>query len=449
MTMRELAVRQHVVVGLGMTGLSCARFLAREGLPFMVTDSRTQPPALATFRREFPDVEVCLGGFPAERLASAEALVLSPGVDPREPAIQQASKGGVRLTGDIDLFSRKVQAPLIAITGSNAKSTVTTLVGNMAAQAGKRVAVAGNIGTPVLDLLDGPQPELYVLELSSFQLETTEQLGASVASVLNLSEDHMDRYDSLEDYGLAKQRIFRGCHAAVYNRDDPTTRPAADASLLCYSFGLDEARGEREFGLCQHAGEEYLACAGEAWLPSARLRIPGRHNVANALAALTIGHAAGLPRDAMLEALQSFTGLPHRCQWVATVDGADWYNDSKGTNVGATIAAVEGLAARGRVVLLAGGVGKGADFSALAPVLEQHARVAILFGADAGRIAEALEGRVKILRVESLDAAVAAARAAAKPGDQVLLSPACASFDMFRNYEHRGEMFTAAVEALR
>src|SRR5690606_739338 len=203
-----------------------------------------------------------------------------------------------------------------AITGSNAKSTVTTLVGNMAAQAGKRVAVAGNIGTPVLDLLDGPQPELYVLELSSFQLETTEQLGASVASVLNLSEDHMDRYDSHEDCGQGKQRIFRGCHDAVYSRDEPATRPAADASLLCYSFGLDEARGEREFGLCQHAGEEYLACAGEAWLPSARLRIPGRHNVANALAALTIGHAAGLPRDAMLEALQSFTGLPHRCQWV-------------------------------------------------------------------------------------------------------------------------------------
>lgn len=449
MTMRETAVRQHVVVGLGMTGLSCARFLAREGLPFMVTDSRTQPPSLETFRREFPEVEVHLGGFPSERLASAEALVLSPGVDPREPAIRQARELGVRLTGDIDLFSRKVQVPLIAITGSNAKSTVTTLVGNMAAQAGRRVAVAGNIGTPVLDLLDGTQPEFYVLELSSFQLETTERLGARVASVLNLSEDHMDRYDSLGDYGLAKQRIFRGCDAAVYNRDDPATRPAADAGLVCYSFGLDEAKGEREFGLCQHAGEEYLACAGEAWLPSASLRIPGRHNVANALAALAIGHAAGLPREAMLESLRSFTGLPHRCQWVATVDGADWYNDSKGTNVGATIAAVEGLAPRGQVVLLAGGVGKGADFSALAPVLERHARVVILFGVDAGRIAEALEGRVKSLRVESLDAAVAAARAEAKPGDQVLLSPACASFDMFRNYEHRGEMFTAAVEALR
>lgn len=447
--MTASAVRQHVIVGLGMTGLSCARHLHHEGLPFMAVDSREQPPALAEFRAAFPDVELSLGGFPAERLATAEALVLSPGVDPREPAIRNAAERGVPLTGDIDLFSRKVTAPIIAITGSNAKSTVTTLVGAMAKQAGLRVAVAGNIGTPVLDLLRERQPQLYVLELSSFQLETTRRLGAGVATVLNLSEDHMDRYDSLQAYRLAKQRIYYGCRAAVFNRDDPATRPQAAGDFAHYSFGLDRARGAGEFGLCEQGGREFLACAGEALLEVAELRIPGRHNVANALAALAIGEAAGLPRAAMLEALRQFTGLRHRCQFVARIKEADWYNDSKGTNVGATIAAVEGLSPRGPVVLLAGGVGKGADFRPLAPVLARHARLAILFGADAERIEAVLQGQVRVQRVDSLEAAVAAAHREASPGDQILLSPACASFDMFRNYEHRGEVFMAAVEALR
>lgn len=447
--MTEPAVRQHVIVGLGMTGLSCARHLRHEGLPFMVVDSRTEPPALEAFRSEFPEVELKLGDFPAERLAAATALVLSPGVDPREPAIRNATRHGVRLTGDVDLFSHQVQTPVVAITGSNAKSTVTTLVGEMARQAGLQVAVAGNIGTPVLDLLRGPQPQLYVLELSSFQLETTARLGARVASMLNLCEDHMDRYDSLEQYRRAKLRIFHGCRAAVFNREDPATHPEASDDFECYSFGLDAAEGEREFGLCTRAGREYLAYAGEPWMASDQLRVPGRHNLTNALAALAIGHAAGLPREPMLEALQGFAGLRHRCQWVARIDDADWYNDSKGTNVGATIAAVEGLAPRGPVVLLAGGVGKGADFGALAPVLARHARVVILFGADADRIAASLQGSARILRADSLEAAVEAAHRESRPGDQVLLSPACASFDMFRNYEHRGDVFTAAVEALR
>lgn len=437
----------HVVVGLGKTGLSCARHLQRQGLPFFAVDTRPQPPGLAEFQAEFADSRVECGELRAEMLAPADVIVLSPGVDGRHPLLRQAREQGKRLTGDIDLFARVVEAPLVAITGSNAKTTVTTLVGEMARAAGIRVAVAGNIGTPVLDLLAEAPYALYVLELSSFQLETTSNLGAAVATVLNISPDHMDRYDSMQAYHRAKHRIFQGCRHAVVNRDDALSRPLLPAGVALSSFGLGR-EDSLEFSVIEQAGESWLAFARQALLPVRELKIAGRHNVANALAALALGRAVGLDWEPMLGVLRQYPGLPHRCQWLAEINGVPWYNDSKGTNVGATVAAITSLGTEGRVLLLAGGVGKGADFSVLGPVMARYGRMAILFGEAAPQLAEVLQPVVDVVRVSNLEAAVAHAHAQARPGEQVLLSPACASFDMFRDYEQRGAAFAAAVEEL-
>lgn len=446
--MQAHVVHKHVIVGLGLTGLSCARHLRRRQLPFSAMDTRDVPPGIDAFRSEFPDVDVTLGRLDGAKLAAADVLVLSPGVDPRLPEIRAALGKGVRSTGDIDLFAREIQRPIVAITGSNAKSTVTTLVGEMAQAAGLKVAVAGNIGTPVLDLLAQDAAELYVLELSSFQLETTTDLGAAVATVLNLSEDHMDRYDSMQDYLAAKQRIFQGCRKAVVNCDDPASVPTAALGVETYSFGLGPCADTNAFVVLNHEGREWLAFGQQPLLAVDHLRIAGRHNVANALAALALGHALGLAWEPMLDTLRHFKGLKHRCQWVANLNQVPWYNDSKGTNVGATVAAIEGLARQGKVILLAGGVGKGADFSELAPAMAAHGRSAILFGADAERIAQVLQPVVPVVRAASLQHAVQLAHAEAVAGDVVLLSPACASFDMFRNYEHRGDVFVQAVQEL-
>jgi UDP-N-acetylmuramoylalanine--D-glutamate ligase len=345
------------------------------------------------------------------------------------------------------MFAKVASAPLVAITGSNAKSTVVTLVGEMAKEAGLRTAVAGNIGTPVLDLLNDEPYEIYVLELSSFQLETTFNLNAAVATVLNMSPDHMDRYDSMQAYHRAKHRIFQGCRHVVVNRDDALTRPLLPATVNVTSFGLGP-EDSRDFSVIDQNGKQYLAYERQPLLAVSELKIAGRHNVANALAALALGHSAGLEWEPMLAALRKFPGLPHRCQWVATVDGVPWYNDSKGTNVGASVAAITGLGATARVVLLAGGVGKGAKFTELAPVMRRFGKLAILFGEDADKIELVLAGVVPVQRAASLEDAVNQARASAGAGDLVLLSPACASFDMFNNYEHRGQVFMDTVRAL-
>lgn len=442
------AGNRHVVVGLGKTGLSCARHLRRLGLPFAAVDTRAEPPGIAAFRAEFPDVQTECGELNATTLRDAGTLVLSPGVDPRLPAIRKAIDAGVAVTGDIDLFAKAVTAPLVAITGSNAKSTVVTLVGEMAKQAGIRVAVAGNIGKPVLDLLLDAEYELYVLELSSFQLETTSNLNAEVATVLNMSPDHMDRYASMQAYHRAKHRIFQGCKQAVVNRDDALSRPLLPPAVKVTSFGL--ARDDsRDFSMIGAPGSAQLAFERRALMPVADLKIAGQHNVANALAALALGRAAGLPWEPMLQTLRTFPGLPHRCQWVREVAGIPWYNDSKGTNVGATVAAINGLGPTGKVILLAGGVGKGADFTELAPVMKRFGKLAVLFGEDADKIALVLTPVVKVLRANSLQEAVLLARANAEPGNLVLLSPACASFDMFDNYEHRGAVFAQSVRELQ
>ena len=438
----------RIVVGLGKSGMSLVRFLARQGLPFAVVDTRASPPELATLREQFPQVEVRCGELDVDFLCRASELLISPGLAIATPALQAAAARGVKLSGDIELFARYAKAPIVAITGSNAKSTVTTLVGEMAAAAGKKVAVGGNLGTPALDLLSD-KIELYVLELSSFQLETTEQLNAEVATCLNISEDHMDRYADLQAYHLAKHRIFRGARQVVVNRDDALSRPLVADQLPCWFFGLGKPDFKR-FGLLEENGEKCLGYQFAALLPVRELKIRGAHNQSNALAALALGHAVGLPFEPMLQTLKQFAGLPHRCQWVGEHDAVSYYDDSKATNVGAALAAIEGLGADipGKLVLIAGGDGKGADFSALKSPVGKFCRAVLLLGRDAELLAAALGDAAPLIRVKTLEEAVQRATEVAEAGDAVLLSPACASLDMFKNFEERGRLFAQAVEGL-
>lgn len=441
--------KQRIIIGLGQTGLACARYFRRSGVPFAVCDTRDAPAAADAFRAEFADVELRLGELDTEWLQRAQELVISPGVDKRHPGIAAAVEAGAALIGDIDLFCREAQAPIVAITGSNAKSTVTTLVGLMAERAGLRVGVGGNIGTPALDLLE-QSADLYVLELSSFQLETTHELRASVATVLNVSPDHLDRYAGMQDYTLTKQRIYRGAGRVLANRQDPLTQPLLAQGVELRSFGLNEP-DLKQYGLRDQAGETWLACGLDCLLPSSALKIRGRHNLANALAALALAEAVSVPREAALAALQDFAGLEHRCQWVAEIDGVSYFNDSKGTNVGATLAALEGLGATlvagAQLILIAGGVGKEQSFADLNTPLAQYSRDLVLMGRDACLIGNEIAGP-NLHFAESLPAAVAKARDLARAGDIVLLSPACASFDMFSGYVERGECFIQAVEAM-
>ena len=439
----------RIVVGLGKSGMSLVRFLAQQGVRFAVADTRANPPELATLQRDYPQVEVRCGELDVDFLCRASELYVSPGLALATPALREAAARGVKMSGDIDLFTRHAKAPIIAITGSNAKSTVTTLVGEMAEAAGRKVAVGGNIGTPALDLLSD-DVELYVLELSSFQLETTERLNAEVATCLNVSEDHMDRYDGMQHYHLAKHRIFRGAKQVVVNRDDALSRPLIADQVLCWNFGLGKPDFKR-FGLIEEGGEKQLAFQFETLMPTAELKIRGAHNQSNALAALALGHAVGLPFEAMLQTLRRFAGLPHRCQWVRELRGVGYYDDSKATNVGAALAAIEGLGAdiAGKLVLIAGGDGKGADFSALKAPVAKFCRAVVLLGRDAELLAEALGDAAPLVRVKTLEEAVLHAAELAQSGDAVLLSPACASLDMFKNFEERGRLFAQAAEGLQ
>lgn len=447
-----------LIVGLGQTGLSCARFLARCGVPVAVTDSRAQPPAIDVLRGEQKDIAISVGGFDAALFDWAQRLVVSPGVSLDEPLIVAARQRGVEIVGDIDLFARVAKAPIAAITGANGKSTVTMLLAEMLKAAGKEVRVGGNIGTPALDLLEetlqaNAQPDCYVLELSSFQLDTTHSLHAAAAAVLNVSPDHMDRYADLAQYTASKQSIFYVPDAAagqpgvaVINRDDPLVAAMSTCGRRVVSFGLG-APADDNFGRVLHEGQYWLARGDQRLLPVDALRIAGEHNQANALAALALGEALGdsidLPMSSMLDALKTFTGLPHRVQFVAEAEGVTWLNDSKGTNVGATLAAIQGLT--GPIVLIAGGQGKGADFSPLRAAVKDKVRTVILLGEDAALIEKALAGVVPVQHVADMPSAVKQAQAWAQPGDKVLLSPACASFDMFNGFADRGDIFMAAV----
>ena len=443
-----------LILGLGKTGLSCARYLRAQGIPVAVTDSRPQPPGLAAVREELPDLPLFLGAFDAAARAVAERLVVSPGIALSDPRLAPAIGRGVEVVGDIELFARAVQAPVVAITGSNGKSTVTTLVGDMTRASGLRTAVGGNLGEPALELLD-PAIQLYVLELSSFQLETTRSLRPRVATVLNISADHLDRYPSLEAYAATKASLLRGAEVGLLNRDDP--RVAAMTGLAAEDrwFGLGTPRDTplmvADYGLREVGGNTWLARGEEPLLRADELPLAGHHNLANSLAALALGEVCGLPLAARLAALRGFRGLAHRTVLVAERRGVRWFDDSKGTNPGATVAALRGLInpqRPGRALLIAGGEGKGADFTELAEAVAETARTLILIGRDAPLIEQAMARRVPTHRARALDEAVRLAAQLAQPGDAVLLSPACASFDMFDNYEHRGRVFVAAVEGL-
>ncbi|MFZ5722356.1 MAG: UDP-N-acetylmuramoyl-L-alanine--D-glutamate ligase [Pseudomonadota bacterium] len=436
----------YVVVGLGKTGVSCVRWLRARGESVRAIDTRDMPPGLAAMHAEFPDLEIHTGGLRADWLQAAQAIVISPGVAVAEPEIAAAAAKGVPVIGDIELFARAVQAPVVGITGANGKSTVTALVGEMAKAAGVKVAVGGNFGTPALDLL-AEQAALYVLELSSFQLETTHTLGLAAGTILNLTEDHMDRYASFADYGMAKQRIFAHCALAVVNRDDAWSAPRGAYAGRTVSFGAGAS--VEGFGIAVHDGERWITRDGRPLVSCAGLRIKGTHNQLNAMAALGLGIGAGLPMAAMLDALRRFPGLPHRCRFVAEQGDVAWYNDSKGTNIGATAAALTGLAEniRGKVVLIAGGLGKDQDFRLLDPHVRSHVRSLLLIGRDAPQIRAAMSEPQKIVDCASMEDAVAAAARLAQPGDAVLLSPACASFDMYSGYDARGMHFEKLVLA--
>jgi UDP-N-acetylmuramoylalanine--D-glutamate ligase len=432
-----------LVLGLGRTGLSSARYLDRKGLKVRVADTRAEPPGLAQLRERVPAAELRTGAFEPGLLDDVAQVVISPGLSLREPIAEEAARRGLPVVGDVELFAREVTRPVAAVTGTNGKSTVTALLADLANAAHRKAVAGGNLGEPALDLLERPTPDLYVLELSSFQLETTHSLATAASVVLNVSPDHMDRYDSLEEYAAAKARIFDGCETAVINADDPVVRGMPRAGQRVISFGLEHVDADYSLG---RVPEPVLACRGEALLPVAGLKLQGLHNVANALAALALCEALELPRAPVLEALAAFGGLAHRTQWVADVGGVRYVNDSKGTNVGATLAAVAGLS--GPLVLIAGGDGKGQDFAPLGESFRDKVRHVVLIGRDARALAATLDGVCPVTFATDMADAVRAAQAVATPGDTVLLSPACASLDMFRDYAHRGDEFAAAVRSL-
>jgi UDP-N-acetylmuramoylalanine--D-glutamate ligase len=438
--------RRTLVVGLGVTGLSVARYLSRQGVPVAIVDSREQPPGLARLRDELPDdVALFLGGFHAEAFARAEQIVISPGVSRQQPEIVRAVQRNIPVIGDIELFARVVRAPVIAVTGSNGKSTVVTLLAAMARRAGRDVRMGGNIGTPALDLLDGEEPDLYVLELSSFQLESVESLHPAAAVVLNVSADHLDRYPDIHAYASAKQVIYRHAAVQVVNRDDATAAALAAARGTVVGYSLGTPAGN-DYGIIESDAGRCLARDGEALLPVGEVRMAGRHNLSNALAALALGEAVGLPQQPMLETLREFHGLPHRMQFVAERAGVRWYNDSKGTNVGATLAAIDGT--DGPLVLIAGGDAKGADLAPLATAVAGRVRAVVVLGRDAAQLTNVLRDVTRVIAAADLPQAVQLAASEAQAGDSVLLSPACASTDMFSSYIERGEVFMQAVEGL-
>lgn len=439
--------RIALIVGLGVTGFSVARYLARQGRVFMVADKAPKPESLARFAAEFPGVQIFTGDFDYQQWSGISEIILSPGVPRKHPAIAAAIADGVPVIGDIELFVREARAPIVAITGSNGKTTVTTLVGEMAKKAGVAVKVGGNVGTPALDLL-GENVQLYVLELSSFQLESTFSLRAAAATVLNISPDHMDRYTDLAEYHFTKQRIYLNAKHLIVNRDDLLTHPPLSQEAQVTRFGIGEP-DLKDFGLRRENGHLFLAYGLRELLGANELRIRGLHNLANALAALALGRAVGLQEEAMLAAVREFPGLPHRCQLVARHLGIDYVNDSKATNIGATEAALQGLAGpTPNIVLIAGGDGKGADFSSLASIVKTSVKAMTLIGKDAEQIAEVCAPLVPAVRCGTLQEAVEKAAKFATAGDIVLLSPACASLDMFKNYEDRGEQFRLLVEHL-
>ncbi|MBU0620266.1 MAG: UDP-N-acetylmuramoyl-L-alanine--D-glutamate ligase [Gammaproteobacteria bacterium] len=453
--MNDLRDKSVLVLGLGETGLSLARYLKQQGAKLRLADSRDAPPNLALLQQEMPKADIRCGVFRSELLDGIELLAISPGVPMAEPLVQKALSQRIPVAGDIELFAQALpqqdRPKVIAITGANGKTTVTSMVGAMCRAAGLDTEVAGNISPAVLDVLvqrKGRQPQVWVLELSSFQLETTHSLSADVATVLNISEDHLDRYEDMAAYIAAKARIFRcdgsGC-TQVLNRDDAESMQMALKERSVVSFGLNPPPLALDWGVEREGGETWLVQGSQRAMRTDELQVSGLHNVANALAALALCRALGIPLAPLTKALREFKGLPHRVEKVAEFEGVIWYDDSKGTNVGATCAALSGLGRQSVVIL--GGDGKGQDFSPLKEAVAQHARAVVLIGRDAPLIEQAIAGCGRpVLHASDMAEAVSICFASAEPGDAVLMSPACASFDMYRNYLHRAEVFIAAVK---
>ncbi len=449
-----------LVLGMGETGLSMAKWLSRQGANVRAADSRAAPPNRDAMQRAVPAAQVFTGAFAVKTFAGIDLIAISPGVPLAEPLVQQAAKRGVSVVGDIELFALALgqtgspKQKILAITGSNGKTTVTAMAGAMVKRAGWDAEVAGNIGPAVLDALmqredSGKLPQAWVLEISSFQLETTRSLNPDAAAVLNLCEDHFDRYAGMQDYAAAKAMIFlgEGGGVQILNRDDPLVRAMALPGRKQMTFGLDAPVAESDFGLLRDGGDTWLVQGRARLMKTSELAITGLHNAANALAALAICRAVELPFEPLLQALREFEGLPHRMEKVAAFGGITFYDDSKGTNVGATVAALNGMTQR--VVLIAGGDGKGQDFSPLRQPLTECARAVVLIGRDAGKIAATLAGcGVPLHQAETMEEAVQQSFVLCQQGDAVLMSPACASLDMFRNYAHRAEVFVAAVREL-
>jgi len=488
--MTQLKNKSVLVLGLGETGLSMVCWLSAQGARLRVADSRSEPPGLAETGQHVAAGQIFCGAFSDALFEGIELVAISPGVPLRDPAVIRAVARGIPVVGDIELFAQQLAAGglrpetrVLAISGANGKTTVTSMVEHLCKAAGKDAVAAGNISPAVLDVVlarGANQPEVWVLELSSFQLETTATLNADAATVLNISEDHLDRYAGINEYAAAKARIFHGSGVQVLNRDDARSMGMALPGRRIITFGLNFPASVNDFGIEKTGNEIWLVQGGQRLLKVSELQIAGLHNVANALAALALCRAIDLPMPVLLKALRSFRGLPHRVERVAEIDGVVYYDDSKGTNVGATVAALEGLGGMTRcaqasgagvppprllpqsagfasnvseagrkVVLLAGGEGKGQDFAPLKPAVMQHARAVVLIGRDAPLIGSALDGcGVPVLHAKNMNDAVREAAQLAQSGDAVLLSPACASFDMFRNYAHRAEIFVEAVHEL-
>ena len=435
----------NVIVGLGETGLSVARYLNAKGKKFLAMDSRPNPPGLAEFTRLYPESKVLLGEFDLDFLQQATEVVLSPGVSRQNPTIKAAIANGIRVVGDIELFLRDVKKPVMGITGSNGKSTVTTLIAHVAESAGMKIKVGGNLGTPALDLIDS-SAELYILELSSFQLENVTLPKLAVACILNISEDHMDRYDSLLSYYQAKHRIYRGAQAVVFNLDDKLTIPPVVENTKRFGFALQKPIEEQEEQFYFSKPERKLYSSSKPLLDADQLKLKGTHNIANVLAVYALGKSIGIAEQQIGTAVKQFEGLKHRCEWVAMKNGVTFINDSKGTNVGASTAAITGLKDDfNSITLIAGGDGKGADFTEFGETINRYVNILILMGRDAGKIAAVVADHVAKKNVNSMREAVNLAAQLTQPGGVVLLSPGCASFDMFSNYQERGNEFISAT----
>ena len=451
----QLQGKRVLILGLGESGLAMARWCARQGAKLRVADTRLSPQNLDVLRKTVADAEFISGEFDKKLLQGIDLLALSPGLSPGMMVVIHARAQGIPLVGEIELFVHGLHdlgwrqyCKVLAITGTNGKTTTTALTGLLCNAVGLDAAIAGNISPAALDALmhridANKPPKVWVLELSSFQLETTESLNADAATVLNISDDHLDRYQGLDDYAAAKSRIFAGDGAQVLNRQDVRVKKMTRAGRRLITFGLDAPGDVNDFGLRPNRGEQWIVRGDSFLLPVSELPLAGLHNSANAMAAMALCAAIDLRPVTLLPALRGFRGLPHRVEKIASANGVDWYDDSKGTNVGATVAALEGM---GRpVVLILGGEGKNQDFSPLHLALAKHARAVVLIGRDAQIIAKAIGGKAPQQFAANMEEAVSMASAQAQPGDVVLLSPACASFDMFRNYEHRAEAFVTAV----